>query len=64
MLEFCQDLAKANPAIKIEAIVGKELLEKGLNLIYSVGRGAAKKPCLVNLKYEGIFLLHKSLKEQ
>lgn len=53
MLEFCQDLAKANPAIKIEAIVGKELLEKGLNLIYSVGRGAAKKPCLVNLKYEG-----------
>ena len=55
MLAFCQDLAKTNPQIKIEAIVGKELEEKGLNLIYSVGRGASKKPCLVILKYEGKF---------
>lgn len=55
MLELCQDIAKSNPQIKLEAIVGKELLDKGLNLIYSVGRGASKKPCLVILKYEGRF---------
>jgi len=53
MLELCQEIAKSNSKISIEAIVGKELQEKGLNLIYSVGRGAAKKPCLVTLKYEG-----------
>jgi len=53
MLELCREIAKSNSKISIETIVGKELQEKGLNLIYSVGRGAAKKPCLVVLKYEG-----------
>ncbi len=56
MLELCRNLAKTNSKISVEAIVGKELEEKGLNLIYSVGRGAAKAPCLVVLKYEGLNL--------
>jgi leucyl aminopeptidase len=53
MLELCRSIAQSNSKISIEAIVGKELQEKGLNLIYSVGRGAAKKPCLVTLSYKG-----------
>jgi len=53
MLELCQNIAKSNSKISIETIVGKDLQAKGLNLLYSVGRGAAKAPCLVVLKYEG-----------
>ena len=53
MLDLCRSIAQSNSKISIEAIVGKELQEKGLNLIYSVGRGAAKKPCLVTLSYKG-----------
>lgn len=53
MLEICREVAKSNPNILIETIVGKELQEKGLNLIYSVGRGGPKAPCLVILKYQG-----------
>lgn len=53
MLELCRNIAKIDPKVTIEAIVDKELEAKGLNLIYAVGRGAARRPCLVNLKYEG-----------
>ena len=53
MLEFCRNLAKIDSKVTIESFAGKELSDKGLNLIYSVGRGAARAPCLVVLKYEG-----------
>jgi len=53
MLGLCKDLAKAHSNVSIETIVDQELQSKGLNLIYSVGRGAARRPCLVILKYEG-----------
>lgn len=57
MLEFCQNIAKIDSKVTIESIAGKELCEKGLNLIYSVGRGAARAPNLVILKYEGMIIL-------
>jgi len=53
MLELCKELAQSDPNIKIEYIVGKELEDKGLNLIYEVGKGASKPSSLVCLKYEG-----------
>lgn len=52
MLKLCQDLAKAYN-LDIEYIVGKDLEAKGLNLIYSVGKGASEPPCLVVLRYNG-----------
>jgi len=54
MLQLCKQVAQLDPRVKIETIVGKELVEKGLNLIYAVGRGGAHPPCLVVLKYEGM----------
>jgi len=53
MLELCKELAKIDSNLKIEYIVGKELQDKGLNLIYGVGQGACKASSLVCLKYEG-----------
>jgi len=53
LLELCKQVAQLNPQVQIETFVGKELLDKGLNLIYSVGRGGQHPPCLVVLKYEG-----------
>ena len=53
MLEFCKELAPTLPNVKIEYIVGEELEKRGLNLAYSVGKGASTKPCVVVLKYEG-----------
>jgi len=53
MIELCKQLATIDPSVKIETIVGKELVEKGLNLIYSVGRGGQHPPGLAILKYEG-----------
>lgn len=53
MLELCKEVAKIDPKVKIETIVGKELQEKGLNLIHAVGKGGAHPPCLVVMKYEG-----------
>ena len=55
MLELCKDVAKIDPNIKIEYIVGKELEDKGLNLIYQVGVGSHKHSSLVCMKYEGNF---------
>ena len=54
LLELCKQIAQIDPKVTFEAIVGKELAEKGLNLIYSVGRGAITKSCLVVMKYEGM----------
>lgn len=53
MLELCREIAKIDPNIKIEYIVGKELEDKGLNLIYQVGVGSNKQSSLVCMKYEG-----------
>lgn len=53
MLELCKELARTDPNIKIEYIVGEELVQKGLNLIYDVGKGGPKPSSLVVLKYEG-----------
>lgn len=57
MLELCKELAAIDSNIKIEYIVGKELEEKGLNLIYGVGQGSNKASALVCMKYEGKFIL-------
>jgi len=57
MLELCKQVAQRNPQVQIETFVGKELLDKGLNLIYSVGRGGQHAPCMVILKYEGILII-------
>jgi len=53
MLELCREIAKLDPNIKIEYIVGKELEDKGLNLIHQVGVGSTKQSSLVCMKYEG-----------
>lgn len=53
MLELCREISKSHPKIKFESIAGKELEKQGLNLIYCVGRGAARAPCLVVMSYEG-----------
>lgn len=53
MLNICKELAKVDPNIKIEYIVGKELQDKGLNLLYDVGKASEKPSSLVCLKYEG-----------
>jgi len=53
MLEICKELAKTDPNIKIEYIVGKELQDKGLNLLHDVGKASSKPSSLVCLKYEG-----------
>lgn len=53
MLDLCKQIAQSNPKISIETIVGNELREKGLNLIYSVGRGGVYPSSLVILKYQG-----------
>lgn len=60
MLDLCKQIAQGNPKIAIETIVGKELQEKGLNLIYSVGRGSVYPSSLVILKYQGKFLSEQS----
>jgi len=56
MLELCKEIAKTDPNIKIEYIVGEELVERGLNLIYDVGKAGPKPSSLVILKYEGFSL--------
>ncbi len=53
MIELCKEIAAIDPKVQIETIVGKELVEKGLNLIYAVGRGGQNAPALAILKYEG-----------
>jgi len=55
MIELCKEIAAIDPKVQIETIVGKELVEKGLNLIYAVGRGGQNPPGLAILKYEGKF---------
>jgi len=63
MLELCKQVTQLNSQVQIETIVGKELLDKGLNLIYNVGRGGQHPPCLVVLKYEGaLFDFHETLR--
>jgi len=61
MLELCKELAKTDPNIKIEYIVGEELVQKGLNLIYDVGKGGPKPSSLVVLKYEGFYWTNTSV---
>jgi leucyl aminopeptidase len=53
MLELCKDLAKVDPNIQIEYIVGDELVKRGMNLIHEVGKGGPHRSSLVCLKYEG-----------
>jgi len=53
MLELCKEIAKIDPNIKIEYLVGKELEDKGLHLIHQVGVGSNKASSLVCMKYEG-----------
>eukprot|EP00831_Metopus_contortus_P003297 TRINITY_DN1121_c0_g2_i1.p1 TRINITY_DN1121_c0_g2~~TRINITY_DN1121_c0_g2_i1.p1 ORF type:complete len:451 (+),score=72.50 TRINITY_DN1121_c0_g2_i1:150-1355(+) len=47
-------LAKSNPdAVKLECIVGKELVERGLNCLHAVGMGGPSEPRLVAIHYKG-----------
>ena len=39
--------------VKVESIVGEQLLKKNLNLLHSVGKAAPSQPRLVNLTYFG-----------
>ena len=34
-------------------IMGSDLVQHNLNLIYSVGKGASNPPCLISLHYKG-----------
>jgi len=58
MMELCKQIAKIDPNVTIEAIAGKELLSKGLNLIYSVGKGGLSQPSLAIMKYQGNFVIN------
>lgn len=52
MVEKAQEVYNLNPSkISIEVISGEELKNKGMNLLYSVGKGASCPPSLVILKY-------------
>ena len=53
LLERAREIANSNKKITFESIVGEELAKKGLNLIYSVGKGSNTPPALVTLKYNG-----------
>ena len=53
MIKKANEIAMAHSNITIHTIVGEELKEQGLNLLYSVGKGSSEPPALVSLKYEG-----------
>lgn len=52
MEQAARDLAKENPAFTVHVIRGKELLDKGLNMISAVGQAAQWEPRLIILEYK------------
>ncbi|CAG9312775.1 unnamed protein product [Blepharisma stoltei] len=49
-----QKLYSDNPGkVEMQVIKGEELRERGMNLLYSVGKGASTPPYLILLKYNG-----------
>ena len=53
MVNLCKQIAEKHSNIEIEIIIGEQLVEKGLNSLYGVGKGSDSPPALVNLKYNG-----------
>eukprot|EP01015_Nassula_variabilis_P032553 TRINITY_DN7638_c0_g1_i1.p1 TRINITY_DN7638_c0_g1~~TRINITY_DN7638_c0_g1_i1.p1 ORF type:complete len:512 (-),score=123.70 TRINITY_DN7638_c0_g1_i1:47-1582(-) len=53
LVELCKKIAKKNSKISIEVILGEELVQKGLNSLYGVGKGSSSPPALVVLNYKG-----------
>lgn len=51
--EVAAGLAKGKDNVTMEVIKGEELLDKGLNLIYSVGKSAETAPRMIILTYKG-----------
>lgn len=46
-----EEIAKLNPKVKLIKLVGKQLLQEGLNLHHAVGRGSSQEPAAVNLSF-------------
>lgn len=53
MEKVIRDLVKDQPNISIEMIKGNELLDKGMNLHYEVGKGAEEAPRYMAVTYKG-----------
>jgi leucyl aminopeptidase len=53
MIDLCKKIADKHEHVDIEIIVGDQLVEKGLNSLYGVGKGSDTPPALVVLKYKG-----------
>lgn len=52
MVQKAQEIYNLAPnKVSIEVITGEDLLSKGMNLLYNVGKGASSPPSLVILKY-------------
>jgi leucyl aminopeptidase len=50
---YVRDLFKEFPDVEISVIRGRELVERGMNGIYSVGKGSSVEPRLIILRYKG-----------
>lgn len=50
-IEEAERIQLVNPKVKIIKLVGKQLLEEGLNLHHAVGRGSDQEPAAVNLTF-------------
>lgn len=57
-LKLAQDIQKENAdKVKIQSIVGADLEKEGLNLLYNVGKGSKNPPILINLSYQGRYIV-------
>jgi leucyl aminopeptidase len=51
LAEVAEQIARADGALRCEVFSEKDLVKKGMNLLYGVGKGSASPPRLIHLTY-------------